>query len=203
MGAAARVRKLLSFTVERGLSSIEFLAGLPGTLGGALITNAGGKEGEVSEAVERVLILRGSGEIASLSKKDCGFKYRGSSIPDNAIVFGVELAIKESEPSLLREAVNRLTERRSRTQPLSSPCAGCIFKNPAGVSAGELIERCRLKGRRRGGAEVSYVHANFIVNRGNALAGDVLELIEDVRDEVYKETKIVLELEVEVIGSQE
>lgn len=200
-GAAARINKLLSFTVDRGLSSIEFLAGLPGTLGGALITNAGGKEGEVSETVERILILRSSGEVASLDRENCGFKYRGSSFSDNAIVFGAELAIKEAEPSLLRETVNRLTEYRSRTQPLGNPCAGCIFKNPAGVSAGELIERCRLKGRRRGGAEVSHVHANFIVNRGDASAGDILDLIRDVRDEVYKETKIVLELEVEVIGA--
>lgn len=173
------------------------LAGIPGTAGGAVVMNAGTKHGSISSYVLAVQALFPDGSVRLVPKEDCGFGYRTSLFRLRRLpVLGVELR-RPKEP---RPIGDLLAERR-RTQPLSLPSAGCVFRNPPNLSAGWLIDQAGLKGARIGDAQISEKHANFIVNLGQAKASHVLALIEMAQDRVEKMFRVTLELELEVVAA--
>ena len=210
-GAGVPLRKILEETVNSELEGFEFTAGIPGTIGGAVVTNAGGKDGEVGDVIEEVNILNSRMDIESLAKKEpeftpllsvgVGFTYRSSSLPPQAIIVGVKIGLRKGKEENIRKKIAEILKYRKLTQPLDFPSAGCIFKNPHGKSAGELIASAGLAGTRAGDAEISTKHANFIINRGEARAEEVAALIEMVEKEISARFGMKLEREVKVIGN--
>jgi UDP-N-acetylmuramate dehydrogenase len=188
---------LVKETVERGLGGIETLCGIPGTMGGILAMNAGGRHGEIKDVVEWVDVLESDGSVRRLGRGEIVFGYRFSSLREK-VVLGCRLRLAPGDPSVLARRRREIQEAKEASQPLHERTAGCMFRNPAGGSAGRLIEEAGLKNARRGGARISPVHANFIVNEGNATAHDVLSLAEAARDEVRGRFGVTLEYEVVV-----
>lgn len=194
--------QLTRFCVERGLAGLEFGSGIPGTVGGWLAMNAGIGVREAKDVVREVEVMAPSGRgIRHLGRDDLHFGYRAlrGLAPGSAILSGL-LAVRPSDPTLVRDEVDRLLARRAGSQPLDVPSCGSVFKNPRGDFAGRLIEAAGLKGARVGGAEISRRHANFIVNRGGATARDVLALVERAREAVEAASGVRLETEVRILG---
>jgi len=197
-GAGVPLARLVREAGAAGLSGAESLAGIPGTVGGALLMNAGGKYGCIGDLVEQVQALDPAGAPLSLGRQECGFGYRTSGLR-GLVVTGCRLALTADEPAAVARRARRVLAEKRRTQPLKMPSAGCVFKNPAGGEpAGKLIEELGFKGRRVGGAMVSELHANYIVNAGGARCSEVLELIDAIREAAARARGIELELEVEV-----
>jgi UDP-N-acetylmuramate dehydrogenase len=199
-GAGGTNSRLLRYCVRNGLSGLEFLAGIPGTLGGASIMNAGARDGCLSDVLEGVDILTARGvrqrvEIAKLTTR-----YRHMGLPDGCTVLGVMVRLRQEESGAIQRKIRQIVHARKQTQPVGKPSAGCIFKNPDGHSAGALIDRAGLKGYRIGDAEVSEKHANWIVNLGNARAEDILRLIGHIEHTVFQLFGIRLEREVRVLA---
>lgn len=199
--AGIKFSRMIMELVKRGLGGIEKLAGIPGTLGGAIIMNAGAYGPTISEVVESVTwIDRESGELFTSTKEELTFGYRTSSLKDiKGIVLSVEMAFEESDAAALVAEVEAIQEKRKASQPLNFPSCGSVFKRPPGNYAGALIEGSCLKGKRIGGAQVSPKHANFFVNLGGATASDVRALISHCRRHVYIDTNAMYLLEPEVI----
>jgi UDP-N-acetylmuramate dehydrogenase len=200
--AGASTGKVLSFATQQELGGVEFLGGVPGTIGGGMIMNAGTYLGEFKDVTVRVRSVDERGQAVSRSNAECGFAYRASAIPPSEVVTRVSLRLTPRPRAEIETAVRDLRERRRAREPHGVPNAGSIFKNPPGDYAGRLIEACGLKGRRVGGAEVSPVHANWIVNAGQARAAELLELVDIVRATVVERFGIKLELEVKVVGEE-
>jgi UDP-N-acetylmuramate dehydrogenase len=198
--AGASTGKLLRVATEQSLGGLEFLGGVPGTVGGGLIMNAGTYLGEFTDVTREVDVVREDGTLATRSHAECGFRYRHSDIPPSEIVVGARLQLTPKPRAEIEEAVRSLRDRRKSREPSAVPNAGSTFKNPPNEFAGRLIEACGLKGRRVGGAEVSPVHANWLVNADGARAAELIELIEIVRAAVVQQFGITLELEVKVVG---
>jgi UDP-N-acetylmuramate dehydrogenase len=191
---------LTQFTREcakRGWSGVEGMAGIPGTVGGAVRMNAGGRFGEFGDVVREVRVVEPDGKATRLSHDELEFGYRRSRLND-AIVTSVTLALREDDPGRVWDRYKNCWQIKRDSQPLSDKSAGCIFKNPVNGVAGVLIEQAELKGESRGGARVSTHHANFIVTDDTATSGDVLRLIEYVRAEVSRRCGVDLELEIDV-----
>ncbi len=190
---------LIGHAVRRSLSGLEWAAGIPGTVAGCVVMNAGTRLGEMSSAVKAVRIVTSAGRVMDCPAADITFTYRRARLP-RGIVVGVWVQLKAG----VREAIGRIVKDyltyRKDTQPLTMPSAGCVFKNPPKDSAGRLIETAGLKGARVGDAQVSEKHANFIVNRGHASAADVVALMTKVRREVARRTGTTLELELKIVG---
>lgn len=203
-GARARVPGglalgvLLREAMRRGLTGLEWAAGLPGSVGGAVVGNAGAFGGEMSRHVRAVELLGASGEVRRHAVGAGDFAYRSSFVGPDELVLDVDLELETGDTEAVRRETERVNRRRAATQPKGGHSSGCIFKNPEGDHAGRLIDACGLKGRRRGGARVSETHGNFIVNDGTATATDILELIEEVRAEVARRTGVSLELEIKI-----
>ncbi len=203
-GAGVKIPALVRFAAERGWTGCECLAGVPGTVGGALAMNAGTAEKFVEDAVESVRWVRLSGgEAEEMPAKEIAFTYRSARLPEPGVVTGVRFRVLRADPEALRAHLRRDARARRERQPWGLPCAGSIFRNPPGERAWRLIEAAGLKGHRIGGAEVSEVHGNFIVNRGGASAADVLALIEKIREQVRAQSGVELELELHVIGEED
>ncbi len=186
-------------TARSSLSGLEFACGIPATVGGAIYMNAGANGYETQDVLKEVVFLDERGNRETFSKQDLCFSYRYSSFQymKGVIVSARFLLKKDDNARYLKQAI---LEKRKKTQPLSEKSAGCIFKNPSKkMAASYLIDRCGLKGRRKGDAEVSSLHANFIINKGSATAKDVFDLIEHVKEEVFCQTQILLETEVRYI----
>ncbi|HOW27063.1 MAG TPA: UDP-N-acetylmuramate dehydrogenase [Elusimicrobiota bacterium] len=198
-GAGVSLPVLARRCAENGLEGVEFLAGVPGTVGGALMTNAGTAEGRIGDRIETVDIVTPDGKTETLGKKDLVFTYRSSNLQGRWVAC-VGLKLRRGDKNDSMGKIRRQFEGRARTQPWGTHNAGCIFKNPPEMSAGRLIEQAGLKGRRIGDAEVSTVHANFIINRGKATARDVRGLIDEVRKKVRDRFRVELELEVRLAG---
>lgn len=196
-GSGLMLNQLLLASKRRGLSGAEFLAGIPGTVGGALIMNAGLKEESIADIVESVTVIDYNGGVKTLPKTGIKFEYRQSSLSKYIIVSAVIKLAKKDKRDIADRIAQYLTRRRL-SQDLSYPSAGCVFKNPRGYSAGQLIDLCGLKGRRSGGACVSRRHANFILNKGNAKAKDVFALMDLIGKEVRSKFKIKLEPEIKI-----
>lgn len=200
VGAGAMLSSLTIRALNEGLSGLEFAVGIPGTLGGAIVMNAGANGGDISSVIKSVTVLENGG-IRVLEKEKLEFGYRSSyflSHPTSIILFAeIELTSFNSK-EIIEQRMKQNLEKRLLTQP-REPSAGCVFKKVGDKSAGQLIEEAGLKGFKVGGAEVSSVHANFIVNTGTATTKDVLKLIKTIKTEVYKKFGVELELEVEII----
>lgn len=197
-GAGCRLATFVATCVNAGLRGVERLAGIPGTLGGALVMNAGAHGGEISDHLMDVRVLR-NGTLMTLPVSECGFVYRGSALGED-IVLGARFALEAGNAEEMKELRRSLIDKRNATQPLGRPNAGSVFKNPVGAFAGQLIEHCGLKGLRRGAAAVSDLHANFIVNLGGATAEEVTSLMKDVRRVVFDRMGVRLEPELRFIG---
>ncbi|PTX51234.1 UDP-N-acetylmuramate dehydrogenase [Melghirimyces profundicolus] len=194
--------KLSVMAAKHGLTGLEFAGGIPGTVGGAVFMNAGAHGSELSKVLESAEVLLESGEWAILDKEDLQFSYRTSILQKEkrGVVTEATFQLKEGDPKEVAAAMARFKDRRRRTQPLQYPCAGSVFRNPPGDHSGRLIEAAGLKGYRVGDAEVSTQHANFIINRGNATANDVLTLIEHIIRTIKQEYGVTLVPEVQVVG---
>jgi UDP-N-acetylenolpyruvoylglucosamine reductase len=201
-GAGLRLQALCGFAREAGLAGFEFLEGIPGSIGGALRMNAGTMGGWIFDVVEEVRLVTLAGEVKTLKKAAMNPGYRECRELLEAIALGAVL--KPASPAG-SEAISRKLDvyrrRRHETQP-REPSAGCVFKNPPGMSAGKLIDELGLKGERVGDAEVSTVHANFIINRGQATSADIITLMRRVRERVRQARAITLEPEVLLYGRE-
>jgi UDP-N-acetylmuramate dehydrogenase len=199
-GAGLGLSELVRFSQNKGLAGLEFLAGIPGTVGGAVVMNAGawGKStGEVVTAVEVITAAEGR---MTLNRSELQFGYRKSVFPAGSVVVKVQFRGIPDRPEAIGERIRDYLERRKASQPLDYPSAGSVFKNPPHDHAGRLIERVGLKGKRIGGAMISDKHANVIVNVGGAAAQDILTLMEMARQRVREQTGIDLEPEIKVVG---
>lgn len=200
-GSGVMVSKLCIFAKEKSLTGAEFLWGIPGTVGGALYMNAGAFGSEMKDIVKSCTYLTASSEKIILENDRLGLSYRQSrfSVTDD-IITSVTIELKNGDTNEINSKMIEILEKRKAKQPLNYPNAGSIFKRPEGHFAGALIENCNLKGKSIGGAMVSEKHAGFIVNTGNATCQSVMDLINFIKDEVYKKTNVPLECEVKFIG---
>ncbi len=199
-GAGARLMDVVLFSETHSLSGLEQLAGIPGTVGGALHMNAGAFGREIGDVVESIILLNQEGKIVEIPGKDARFGYRQAPGLENQIVLACRLQLRQGDRKALAEIRQQILQRRSQRQPLEFPSCGSVFKRPEGHYAGALIEQAGLKGLRRGDAMVSTKHANFIVNVGHASAADIFELILTVQETVYRNSGIWLEPEVQFWG---
>ncbi|MEJ2723486.1 MAG: UDP-N-acetylmuramate dehydrogenase [Deltaproteobacteria bacterium] len=199
-GGGLSLTELLHFCQARGLGGLEFLAGIPGTVGGAVAMNAGARGQDMGDRVAGVELVMLHGDVETMTREDLHFSYRQSSIPRGAVIVQVELALEKEDPRAVAAKVASCLKERQETQPLGYPSAGSIFKNPPNGYAGGLIEKAGLKGERIGGAMISPKHANWIVNTGGAKAEDVLALMNLARQKVREQTGIILDPEIKVVG---
>ncbi|MGE5586843.1 MAG: UDP-N-acetylmuramate dehydrogenase [Clostridia bacterium] len=200
-GAGVHLPALCRKAAAWGLAGLEFAGGIPGTVGGAVAMNAAAYGRSTCQVVRTVTALTYEGKRMRLDRDDLGVGVKTTRVLlEPLILVEAEFILSEDEPQAVLGRMQEYLEERSRKQPLSVPSAGCVFKNPTGGGAGRFIEAAGLKGTRVGGAEVSTVHANFIVNTGGATARDVLSLMEMVREAVYDEFGVVLEPEIRVLG---
>lgn len=198
--AGVTMRRLVRWTVDEGIAGLEALAGIPGTVGGALAMNAGAWGVEIGERVLQVEIMDPDGEIRTVDRDQLRFSYRQLELPSGTVVLGALLWGEESPSEQVKAKIQEFSRRRRDSQPLQEPSAGSVFKNPSGDSAGRLIDQCGLKGVRVGDAEISRIHANFIVNTGAATAGQVVALMGMIQERVYVKFKVRLEPEVRIVG---
>ena len=200
-GAGVKIPALVRFAVEGGWEGVECLTGVPGTVGGALAMNAGTADRFIGDALESARWIRFSeGGVERLPSEDIRFGYRSALFPEPGLVSSVVFRLARGDKDQLRAFMQKDARARRERQPWGLPCAGSIFRNPPGGRAGLIIEALGLKGHRAGGAEVSRVHGNFIVNRGGATASDVISLIDEVKREVRRRNGANLVLELQVIG---
>lgn len=200
VGAGYSLARLSQEAANRGLTGLEFARGIPGTVGGAVVMNAGAHGGSIQDVLEEVKILAPGGEVQWLAKEDIQFGYRECSLRDQAIVLEGVFHLKPGDPDVIQATMSENLARRKAAQPLELPNAGSVFRNPPGGSAGRLIEEAGWKGKRLGGAQVSSKHANFIVNQGNATARDVLALIREIQKDVHHQFGVELKTEVRYIS---
>ncbi|CBE69345.1 UDP-N-acetylenolpyruvoylglucosamine reductase (MurB-like) [Candidatus Methylomirabilis oxygeniifera] len=200
-GAGVRTSRLLALSATRSLTGLEGLTGVPGTVGGAIKGNAGTSLGAIADHLDWIRLVDCSGEERYLARAEIDAGYRRCILPTGSVIVEVCFTLRRAEAEEIRRTISTLLVRRNLTQPVEVRSAGCIFKNPPGDFAGRLVEQAGLKGLRRGGAQISEKHGNFIVNLGGATAAEVLWLIERARAEVMVKTGVALELEIQVVGS--
>jgi len=200
--AGANLNRLVKVCQDLGLSGLEWASGIPGSVGGAIRMNAGAEKKDISMFLKRVEFFREPKGVFSKNMDELKMGYREFEMPDKTIILAGEFELTPGKPRAIRSRIRGFIKRRRHTQPVHLPSAGSVFKNPAGAYAGRLIEEVGLKGLRLGDAQVSDMHANFIVNRGRAKARQVLELIDLIREKVRKEKGVKLELEIEIVGKE-
>ena len=198
--AGASLAAIAVFAWKNSLKGLEFAHGIPGSLGGAVVMNAGAYNGTMDQVVTKVTALMPDGEIRTLAAEELEFRYRHSVFSDcDAVVLSAELRLEHGDESAIRAEMDALMERRRSSQPLEFPSAGSTFKRPVGHFAGALIEKNGFKGVRIGGAEVSEKHAGFVINRGGATCADVLALMEQIRSTILEKDGVEIEPEVKII----
>lgn len=197
-GSAISLSFLAQQTAQQGLSGLEQLSQIPGTIGGAVFGNAGIKNYPISSVIDRVEMIDFSGKKKVLTKNDIKFEYRKSDLQGN-ILTKVFFTLKNANKNDILKTISQEQERRKKSQPIGTKNAGCIFKNPKDDSAGRLIDSLNLKNYSIGGIEISNVHANFFVNKQNGKAKDMLNLIDFVKQEINKKYNINLETEIKII----
>ena len=200
VGAAYAVSRLVREAVRRGRGGLEFAEGIPGSVGGSLVMNAGAYGSEMERVVNRVDAITAAGEALALGREDLRFSYRETRLPKDAVVTRVGMVLTLETAEAVDARMRAIMARRRESQPSGHPNFGSVFRNPPGDHAGRLIEASGLKGLRVGGAEISRRHANFIVNRGSARAQDVRRLIEQVCSEVESRFSVRLQTEVRFAG---
>ena len=201
VSAGTILAKAASEAAKNSLTGLEFAAGIPGSLGGAIVMNAGAYGGEMKDVVVSAKVLTPAGEIVELSKDELDLSYRHSCIPEKEyIVLEATMELTAGDEKVIRDMMADFKNRRVDKQPLEYPSAGSTFKRPEGYFAGKLIQDADLRGYTVGGAQVSEKHCGFVINKGEATATDVLQLIEDVKRIVYDKFQVELEPEVKMIG---
>ena len=199
-GSAAPLSRLSGRALELGLTGLEFAGGIPGSVGGAVMMNAGAYGGETAQVLESVAFLDEEGEVRTLPASECGFGYRHSVFSNRkCLILKARFQLKQGDGDAVKARMDELTAQRKAKQPLEYPSAGSMFKRPPGHFAAALIDQCGLKGLAVGGAQVSEKHAGFVVNRGGATCADVLELVRQVKARVLSQTGVELEMEVRVL----
>ena len=198
--AGVSLAELVRLTAERALAGMAFCAGIPGSVGGAVMMNAGAYGREIKDVLHKATLMDDRAVVTERLCRELSFEYRKLKVPEGTIVLDAVFCLERGDPQTIRQRIDEIMDLRRRKHPLEYPSAGSIFKNPAGHPAGLLIETAGLKGTAVGGARISEKHGNFIVNTGGATASDVLALIERVQQEVRKQTGIVLETEVRIVG---
>lgn len=198
-GAGTKLQQLILYCMENGIEGLESLAGIPATVGGAIVMNASTSLGAISDSLVYVDLLDADGQRRSIRRDQLTPGYRTMGIPESCIVLGACFKLRPRSNGVVKARVEQILKNRRRTQPLRFHSAGSIFKNPGDRSAGSLIEKAGLKGYRIGDAQVSRKHANWIVNRGDALARDIIELIEKIENEVYGTFGVRLEREIRIL----
>ncbi len=195
--AGAKLSGLVLTCVKKGLSGIEALTGIPGSIGGAVRMNAGGNFGDIGAAIETVTLMDSQGDVFEKSKPELMFDYRSTNITAQFII-NATLKLASTDPEQIMRTVKEIWIYKKNSQPLNTRNCGCVFKNPRGVSAGALIDRAGLKGLRIGGAVVSEKHANFIIAEDGCKSRDVIRLIDAIKERVKEQFGIELELEIEI-----
>ncbi len=198
--AGVKMSYLAKYAAKYSLGGLENLAGIPGSLGGSLIMNAGAEGREIGDLVRSVTRVTPDGEVQTIKREGLVFEYRKTIFPPGGgVIVGAELELKKGNRLDILDTIDRHLKRRGKTQPLTVPNSGSIFKNPSGTSAGRLIESAGLKGYSIGDAGVSIKHANFIVNKGEAKSGDVIKLISHIQSVVKEKTGTELETEIVIM----
>ena len=199
--AGALLSKIAAEALEEGLTGMEFASGIPGTIGGATVMNAGAYGGEMKNIIKEVTVLTQEGELLTLSNEEMKLGYRTSIVKEKGyVVVSVVLQLKKGDKEEIRKVMEDLKERRVTKQPLDMPSAGSTFKRPEGYFAGKLIMDAGLRGFSVGGAQISEKHCGFVVNKGDATAADVLGLIREVQKRVEEQFHVTLEPEVKFLG---
>ena len=199
--AGAMLIRVAKEAGKAGLTGLEFASGIPGTIGGAMVMNAGAYGGEMKDVVTAVTVLTKEGEIKTLSGEEMNFRYRGSVVEDEGyIVLEAVMELKEGNQEEIQARMEELSLQRRTKQPIEYPSAGSTFKRPVGYFAGKLIQDAGLRGYQVGGAQVSEKHCGFVINAGGATAADVMNLMQDVSDKVNAQFGVTLEPEVKRIG---
>lgn len=199
--AGCSLAQIANAALEAGLTGFEFAAGIPGTLGGAVVMNAGAYGGEMRDVLVSAKVLTKEGEIITLSNQELELGYRHSVIPEKEyVVLEAVIRLKNGDKTNIKARMDELRERRVSKQPLEYPSAGSTFKRPEGYFAGKLIQDAGMRGFTVGGAQVSEKHSGFVINTGDATAADVQELIRQVTDKIKKDTGVEMEPEVKRIG---
>lgn len=200
--AGATNMALARAVVEVGLSGLEFLIGIPGTVGGALRMNAGAHGSEIFRVVKSLTLLH-TGQFQELQREELDYGYRRLALPDSALIVAARLQLKEDNPQAIRNRMDEYLGLRWATQNVGFPNAGSFFKNPSGNSAWRLIDQAGLRGLKVGNAQVSEVHTNFLVNKGNATSADFIVLASEIKKKVKAFCGIELEEEVQLLGNGE
>jgi len=200
--AGASLAEVVALTARETLTGMEFCAGIPGSVGGGIRMNAGAYGSELKDVIESVDLLNGEGNIKSCKRETLQFQYRDLALPEGACVAGGVFVLARGNRDAVEGRIREILRTRSGKHPLQYRNAGSIFKNPKGVPAGRIIDEAGLKGVRIGGAQVSEMHGNFIVNLGSATARDIIGLIELVQQKVLETKGIALEPEVKIIGEE-
>ena len=195
--------KIVKYAVKNDLIGLENLNGVPGTLGGALIMNAGAWGGEISENLVHVELINSKSEVKKIQKKDLNFSYRQSSFDKDDILLSAKFNLKKADKNIIKENFMEAQRGRKKSQPLNKRSAGSLFKNPKNSSAGKLLDDAGLKGFSIGDAKISEKHANFFINDGNASSSDMLMLIKKAHQEVKDRFNVNLSLEVKLLGFDE
>ena len=198
--AGTPLQRLVSLSKERGYSGIEGLAGIPGSVGGAICGNSGAFGYEMKDVIISVSMIDADGNIKNQVAKDIAFGYRRSSISSTDLLLSAEIMLRRDKRENVSAKIKEFLKEKWESQPLSEPSAGCVFKNPPGLSAGKLIEEAGCKGMRIGDVEVNRTHANFMINKGQAKASDFIELMKDVAQKVNEKFGVVLEPEIRIVG---
>jgi UDP-N-acetylmuramate dehydrogenase len=198
--AGAALASVLSRALAEELTGMEFCAGIPGSIGGAVRMNAGAYGREIKDVVETVFLLDADGNKKALRREEISFSYRKAGLPPEAIILSARFKLEKGQAQQIKKRTSEIIQWRHEKHPLEYPNAGSVFKNIPGQTVGELIEELGMKGVSCGDAQVSLKHANFIVNRGKAKASDVLELIALIQSKAKQEKGVILEPEVVIIG---
>lgn len=200
-GAGVSLSELLIYCSRNGLGDAEFLAGIPGTLGGSVVMNAGAFEKEIKSLVRGIRVITEDGKEEKIDSSQLCFGYRRLALSKGVILRDVFLKLNEERPEVISEKISGFLKQRKKNQPLEYPSGGSVFKNPPNDYAGRLIEEAGLKGKKIGDAMISEKHANFIVNTGNARAADIITLMETAQKTVRERTGIDLEPEIRIVGT--
>ncbi len=198
--AGVPLSKIVNLSVQESLTGMEFCAGIPGSVGGGVKMNAGACGSELKDIIKTVALMNGGGEIKTAGRNELEFEYRNLSLPERTVILGAKFLLVKGSEEEIQERVSKIIGMRKERHPLELRSAGSIFKNPPDIPAGKIIDDIGLKGKKVGGAKISEMHGNFIVNSGGAKASDVISLIDMTQKKVWEERGIHLETEVKIIG---
>jgi len=201
-GAAVSDLNLANFAMSNGLGGAEFLVGVPGLIGGGVFMNCGCYGGEIAQIISYIMVIDERGDVKKISRDEIDFQYRTSNLPNNWIIIGAGFNLTPESPEVIKAKMDEISKQRQLAQPIKEKTGGSTFKNPEGYRAWELIDKVGLRGHKLGGAMVSPLHCNFLINLGNAKSADIENLGELIRAKVKDKFDVDLEWEIKIIGNK-